>query len=157
MAKRSSSRAIVRAVPMRASAPVIRVSAPRAPSRKKHRRSHSVGGSAKVTQKTMMAAAIGGAALGFVDKNFPTLPTIPMLGRAGTIALVAYMLAGRGGLGTIAKDVALAGAAVAGYELGKEGKISGGEIMGVPGAGGVMPQVSGRGVYGQGPMVSSQV
>lgn len=153
MAKRSHSRAIVRAVPMRASAPVIRVSAPRAP-RKKHRRSH-VGGAAKLSQKTMMAAAIGGAALGFIDKQFPTLPTIPMIGRAGTIALVAYMLSGRGGIGAIAKDVALAGAAVAGYELGKEGKISG-EIMG-QGSGGVVDQVSGRGVYGQGGMVSSQV
>jgi len=150
MAKRSHSRAIVRAVPMRAPAQVIRVSSPRAP-RRKHRRSHSVGGTAKVTQKTMMAAALGGAALGFVDKNFPTLPTIPMIGRAGTIALIAYMLSGKGGIGSIAKDVALAGAAVAGYQLGHDGKVSGEELMGGP-----VPQVSGRGVYGGG-TVTSQV
>jgi hypothetical protein len=149
MARRSSSRAIVRAVPMRAPSVVVRTV--RAPAhRKKHRRSHSVGGSAKVTQKTMMAAALGGAALGFVDKNFPTLPTIPMIGRAGTIALIAYMLSGKGGIGSIAKDVALAGAAVAGYQLGHDGHVSG-EIMGAP-----VPQVSGgRGVYGG--TVSSQV
>jgi len=129
---------------MRAPAPIV-IRQTRAAPKKKHRRHHGHGGAQKVTQKTMMAAAIGGAALGFVDKQFPTLPTIPMLGRAGTIALVAYMLSGRGGLGAIAKDVALAGAAVAGYELGKEGKISGAEVMGS-----VAPQV-GRGT------LSSQV
>lgn len=149
MARSRARTAIVRATPLRtARAQVIRVSAPRAP-RKHHRRSHGVGGGAKVTQKTMMAAALGGAALGFIDKNFPTLPTIPMIGRAGSIALIAYMLSGKGGIGAIAKDVALAGAAVAGYQLGHDGKVSG-EIMGE-----VMPQVSGRGVYGG--AVSSQV
>jgi hypothetical protein len=97
-----------------------------------------------------MAAGLGGAVLGFIDKTFTTLPTIPILGRAGTIAMVAYFMSGRGGMGAIARDVALAGAAVAGYELGKEGKISG-EVMGA-----VSPQVSGRGSL-HGGMVSSQV
>lgn len=76
-----------------------------------------------------MAAALGGAVMGFVDKSFPTLPTIPMLGRTGSIALIAWALSGKGGIGGIARDVALAAAAVAGYELGKEGHISG-EVMG---------------------------
>lgn len=147
MARSRARTALVRAVPMRA--PVIRVSAPRAPSRRtRHRRHHSVG-TGKVNQKTMMAAALGGAVLGYIDKTFTNIPTVPILGRAGTIAVAAYFLSGRGGLGTIARDVALAGAAVAGYELGKEGHVSG-EIMGD-----VSRQVSGRGIHGG--MAASQV
>lgn len=74
----------------------------------------------------MLGAGIGGAVFGFVEKSFPTMPTVPILGRAGTIALVSYMLAKRGGMGGgILRDMALAGAAIAGYELGKDGKISG--------------------------------
>jgi hypothetical protein len=143
MAKRTSTRtAIVRAIPMRAPAPIIKVSAPRAaPSRKKHHRRHRGGGARAVNVKTMMGAAIGGAVMGFVDKSFTNLPTLPVIGRAGTIALAAYMLAskgGGGGIGAIARDVALAAAAVAGYELGKEGKVSG-DVMG----GAIASQVSG--------------
>lgn len=85
----------------------------------------------------MAATAFGGFALGFVDKNFPTLPTLPLIGRAGTIAVGAYLLGKFGGLRSgLVRDVALAGAAVAGYEMGKDGKVVG-EVMGVP------PQVAG--------------
>lgn len=74
----------------------------------------------------MLGAAIGGAALGFIEKQFPTIPTIPLLGKAGTIAVIAYFARNMGGgLGGIMRDAALAGAAIAGYELGKDGKISG--------------------------------
>jgi hypothetical protein len=86
----------------------------------------------------MAATAFGGFALGFIDKNFPTLPTLPVIGRAGTISLAAYLLGKFGGvgLGGIVRDISLAGAAVAGYEMGSTGKVTG-EVMGVP------PQVSG--------------
>ena len=78
----------------------------------------------------MIGAAIGGGALGFIEKTFPAIPTVPLLGKAGTIALVGYLCRNMGGvIGSVARDVALAGAAIAGYELGKEGKISG-DIMG---------------------------
>jgi len=75
----------------------------------------------------MLGAGLGGAILGFVETKFPTLPTVPLLGRSGTVALAAYLLnkQGMGGGGGIMRDVALAGAVVAGYELGKEGKIAG--------------------------------
>jgi hypothetical protein len=153
MAKRVAARsAIVRAAPMRAPQ-IIRVSAPRATTKKKHHRRRGGSGGHALNQKTLIGAAVGGAALGFIDKQFPTLPTIPMLGRAGTIAVIAYMLAGKGGgtFGGIARDVALAGAAVAGYELGGTGKVSGGdEVMGLA------PQVSGRG-YVRGGTSASQV
>lgn len=114
---------------MRAPAPVIRIAAPRAPSKPKtRRRSHrrgSVGGA--ITGKTMIGAGIGGAVLGFVEKTFPNLPTVPVLGRAGTIALGAYFLSRQGGIGSsgIVRDVALAAAVVAGYQIGKTGKVAG--------------------------------
>jgi len=74
----------------------------------------------------MLGSAIGGAIFGFVEKTFPTLPTVPILGRAGTIALAAYFLGRNSHMGGgIVRDVALAAAAVAGYELGKDGKVSG--------------------------------
>ena len=74
-----------------------------------------------------MGSAIGGAVLGFIEKKFPTIPTVPVVGRAGTIAIVAYFLSRRGGGmgGTLMRDIALAGAVVAGYQLGSTGKVAG--------------------------------
>lgn len=125
--------------------PARRRSSPKKPAKKHHHRK----GSGKLSTKHLMGAAIGGAALGYIDKNFPQLPTIPMVGRAGSIALLAFFLSGKGSiagfsLGGIARDVALAGAAVAGYELGHDGKVSGGPV----------PQVSGHRVRGN---VAAQV
>lgn len=86
----------------------------------------------------MLGSALGGAALGFIEKSFPNLPTVPVIGRKGTIAIGAYLLSKRGGLGgSLLRDVAIAAAVLAGYELGKEGHISG-EVMGD-----LAPQVSG--------------
>lgn len=145
MAKRrsNSSVQIVRAVPVRSPAPIIRVMSPRAPAapKKKHHRRRSSSANARsggLSMSHMAATAFGGFGLGFIDKNFPTLPTLPVIGRAGSIALFAYALGKWGGvsMGGIVRDVALAGAAVAGYEMGKDGKVVG-EVMGVP------PQVSG--------------
>lgn len=86
----------------------------------------------------MLGAAIGGAVFGFIEKTFPTLPTLPILGRAGTVAVAGYFLAKRGGMGgSIVRDTAMAAAVIAGYELGKDGKISGDDLDGIP------PQVRG--------------
>jgi hypothetical protein len=124
-AARKSGVQIIRAP--RAAAPIIKVSAPRAPAKKKHRRrrsgGHSVG---SLNMRTMAGAALGGAVLGFIEKQFPNLPTVPLIGRKGTIALVAYFVARKGGrFGSIARDVGLAAAAIAGNELGSTGKVSG--------------------------------
>jgi hypothetical protein len=74
----------------------------------------------------MLGAAIGGAIFGFVEKTFPTLPTVPILGRAGTIAIACYFIGRNSRMGGgIVRDVALAAAAVAGHELGLTGKVSG--------------------------------
>lgn len=64
--------------------------------------------------------------LGFLEKQFPQIPTVPLIGKKGTIVLAGYYLSKRGGsLGHIARDVAIAGAALAGNELGSTGRISG--------------------------------
>jgi hypothetical protein len=128
MAKRkSASMQIVRVPQTRPVAPVIRIAAPRTAGVVKHkkhtrRRSSNSAGSGK----TLIGTAVGGAVLGFIEKQFPTLPTVPLLGRAGTIAVAAHFLSKQGGQTSgILRDVALAGAAIAGYQLGKEGKVSG--------------------------------
>jgi len=68
--------------------------------------------------------------LGFITKTFPTLPTVPLLGRAGTIALAVYFLKPKMGL---LQDAGIAAAAIAGNELAAKGSISGD----------VVPQISG--------------
>lgn len=129
MAKSKASTAIVRAIPVpsyRSPAPVIRIATARAAPIKKvkhhgRRRAGGVG-----SGRTLIGTAVGGAVLGFIEKQFPTLPTVPLLGRAGTIAVAAHFLSKQGGQSSpILRDVALAGAAIAGYQLGKEGKVAG--------------------------------
>jgi hypothetical protein len=132
MAKRARTAPRTSTSIIRAPAPIIRVSAPRAAPKHKekgHRRSGAAGGS---LSKRAMGALVGGWVLGYVDKNFPTLPVIPMLGKAGTIAAGAYLLATKMHV-KFAADVALAAASVAGYEMSTTGHILGG--------GGVVSQV----------------
>jgi hypothetical protein len=95
---------------------------PRAPV---HHRRRGGGGKGKgLTQSSMFASVVGGFALGVVDKALGgAIPTIPMLGRAGTIAVGAYLFRGKGG--GIMRDIAIAGAAIAGYQLGSKGSVSG--------------------------------
>jgi hypothetical protein len=122
---------------VRAPAPIIRVQAPRAPStyrsrKKSHRRKG--GGGRALTQSSCIGVAVGGAVLGFVDKTLgASLPTIPILGRAGTIAVAAYFL-GKGKGKGLFRDVAIAASAVAGYQMGNTGHVAGLDVA---------PQVSG--------------
>jgi len=75
----------------------------------------------------MLSVAMGGALFGFIEKTFPGLPTLPIIGRAGTVALAGHYIGKHlgGSLGGILRDTSIAAAAIAGYELGKDGKISG--------------------------------
>lgn len=70
----------------------------------------------------MIGHAVGGFALGFLEKSFPNLPSLPVVGRKGAITLGAYFLRNHS---PILADVALAGAAISGYQLGSTGTISG--------------------------------
>ena len=98
-----------------------------------------MGGGNGLSFNHLMATAFGGFALGFINKSFPSLPTLPIVGRSGTIALAAYLFGkhGGGGFNGVVRDIAMAGAAVAGFELGTTGKVSG-DVDGD-----LAPQVSG--------------
>ena len=69
-----------------------------------------------------LATGLGGAAVGWIEKTWPNLPAFTMLGKKGTIALGAYFL--RGKL-PYAREICLAASAIAGYEFGKDGRVSG--------------------------------
>jgi hypothetical protein len=66
---------------------------------------------------------VGGLGLGFIEKQFPDIPTIPLVGKKGTIAIAAYFAA-KNGL-PFARDIGMVAAGLAGYELGRDGQISG--------------------------------
>jgi hypothetical protein len=82
--------------------------------------------------------AIAGYILGHVDKMGTVIPTIPILGRAGTLAVALHFFGPKGG---IWQDAAIAAAAVAGYEMGKTGTISGDDGVYAPQVAGVSSQV----------------
>lgn len=135
MAKRKSSTAIVRAVPVqvRTPQPIIQVRAPRAPATHHKKKGHRRSGAAShsLNQAQLQSHAVGGFLYGIVEKNFGAqIPTLPVVGRAGAIALGCYFF-GKGKGGMVA-DLGKAAAVIAGYQFGTTGKISG-----------VAPQVAG--------------
>ncbi len=76
----------------------------------------------------MIGAAVGGAVFGFIEKQWGAqIPTIPMIGRAGTVAVICHFMRKSGGFGSspMVRDVGMAAAVIAGYQLGSTGKISG--------------------------------
>ncbi len=124
--RRTTSTQIVRAVPVRAAAPIIRVQAPRAPAthhkKKGHRRKGNGGNS--LNQAQLQSHAVGGFIYGVVEKNFGAqIPTLPVVGRAGAIALGCYFF-GKGKGGMVA-DLGKAAAVIAGYQFGTTGKVAG--------------------------------
>jgi hypothetical protein len=107
----------------RASAPII-VRVPSGTTKHKGKKHHR--GNGKSSEKILMGLAVGGFAMGFLDKPGgpgANIPTIPILGKAGTIALAAHFFGkGRAGLVT---DIRNAAAVVAAYEFGLKGSVSG--------------------------------
>lgn len=65
---------------------------------------------------------MGGFVYGQLVKNFPTLPIVPGLGRAGTVAAAIYFLKPTS---TILQDMGIAAAALAGVSFGQTGTVSG--------------------------------
>lgn len=129
MAKRRSSAAMqvyrAPAFAPRSPAPIIRIATPRAITapKKRHTRRRSAVSGGGSTKDVMMKLALGAGALGLIEKHFTSLPTIPVLGRKGTIALGAYMLGGK--KPGLIRDIAISAAVLAAYELAKDGKVSG--------------------------------
>jgi len=110
---------------MRQAAPVIRIAAPRQQVTKPKKQRRRGSGPTALTFKHLTGVAAGGAVFGYIEKTWgDKIPTLPMIGKAGTVAVAAYFVSKRGGM-PIARDVAIAAAAIAGYQLGKEGKVSG--------------------------------
>lgn len=70
----------------------------------------------------MMGVGLGGFAYGMIEKSFPSLPTLPIVGKSGTVALAVYFF---GGSNELINDIGIAAAAIAGYSLGKTGVVSG--------------------------------
>lgn len=117
---------------VRAPAPIIRVSAPRAAPAARRRRSprrrqgRTGGLGGGIISNESIQMAIGGALYGYAVKSglVAKLPAIPVLGRTGTAAILLDYWSRHGG-GSIAHRAARAAAAIAGYQLGAEGQISG--------------------------------
>lgn len=143
--RKTSTRTVVVAQP-KAPSPIIRVSAPRAaPITRRRKRSggHRVSGGGG-TPKDMIGAGIGGAVYGFVEKQWGAkIPTIPILGRAGTVAVVCYFARKQGGMGksALVRDLGMAAAVIAGYQLGSTGKISGEDVDGIDVVGDMAQQI----------------
>ena len=91
------------------------------------RRASRGGGGGTSLRNRMIGHAAGGFAVGFIEKSFPNLPTLPLVGRKGAIAIGAMLLAGKH---PIIADIGLAAAAISGYELGSSGVISG-DVLGI--------------------------
>lgn len=68
--------------------------------------------------------AIGGFCYAQLVKNFPTLPQVPGLGRAGSVAALVYFLKPKSQL---LQNVGIAAAVIAGHSFGATGTVAGAE------------------------------
>lgn len=125
MAKRATaarhSTSMVRAV-----SPVI-VRVPAAPA-KKHSRARRVGaaiGHQASEEKHRIAAIFTGAVLGWLDSQGTKIPTVPMLGRAGTVGVAAYLIYRQSKSNRMLSHIATGALTIAAYQLGNKGTISG--------------------------------
>lgn len=135
MARRKTKTAIqtIR-VPRAAGPQIIKVSAPRAApvKRKQHRRrrrSSSIAGFGSAASRSNIDVAIGGGLYGLAVKAglIDKLPAIPIVGRTGTAAILLTYASQRGMGGELVKRMAIAASVLAGYQLGTEGKVLGGD------------------------------
>jgi len=92
--------------------------------RKGSRRGRPVGGGGGFLNQERIGAMVGGFLLGMIDKQGTAVPTIPMLGRAGTVGVALYF-AGKQFKMPILVHSSTAALAVATYQIGREGKIAG--------------------------------
>jgi hypothetical protein len=74
----------------------------------------------------MMKVAVGGAAFALIEKQMPNFPTLPVLGRAGSVAAAAYFFGGK--KKGILRDLAIAASVVAAYQFIHDGKIAGDDL-----------------------------
>jgi len=109
--------------------PII-IRAPSVPARRRGRRRSGGGGGGGAfglgAGSTIVAMGLAAAVIGLAENAglLGKLPSVPLVGKKGLLAIGAYYYSRHGG-GKLARDVALAAAALSGYELGKLGSISG--------------------------------
>jgi hypothetical protein len=109
--------------------PII-IRAPSAPARSRRPRRRGGGGglfsSGGNDSSRIIAMSVAAAVIGLAENAgiLAKLPSVPLVGKKGLLAIGAYYYSKHGG-GKLARDVALAAAALSGYELGKLGSISG--------------------------------
>jgi hypothetical protein len=74
-----------------------------------------------------MRAAVSAAVYGWIVRSgvLDRLPTIPVLGRTGSIAVLAYLAARQGIAPQYTRQIAGIAATIAGYQLGSTGAVSG--------------------------------
>lgn len=94
--------------------------------RRGRRRSSGGGGGFLSGGGGIIAIALASAVIGLAESSglMAKLPAIPLVGRKGALAFGAYYYSKHGG-GSLARDVAIAAAALSGYELATKGSVSG--------------------------------
>lgn len=96
----------------------------------KHKRHHRHGGGVGggLLNKTRLGIVIGAFAVGLLEKQavFTSLPSLPLLGKTGTIGVAAYLLSG-GGRNRLADEVCTAAFTLAAYQLASTGTVVGAE------------------------------
>jgi hypothetical protein len=122
MAKRSKSRSL--ALARRPSVKPIVIRTTKVVKAKKHHR-RGAGRAGGLFSKHNITVVGSGFAVGMLEKMafVQNLPSLPVIGKTGTIAVAAYLLSG--GRQGMALDVATSAAAIAGYMLGNQGSIVG--------------------------------
>lgn len=92
---------------------------------KVRRGAHAVG-RAVLMNKTRMGIVAGAFAVGILEKQgiMSSLPTLPFVGRTGTIGIGAYLLS-NGGKNKLADEICTAALVIAAHELASTGSIVG--------------------------------
>ena len=104
---------------------IVRVTAPK-PAKLKRRSvaRRAVGGARQLLSSQRTGAMIGAFLLGVLDKQGTELPTVPMLGRAGTLGVATYFVGKQ--MRSPALDHAATGfLSIALYQFAREGKVAG--------------------------------
>lgn len=108
-------------------APVIRVSAPRpVKAPRKRRSSGGGGGGGGGGNKNLIGVVVAAGLVGMLKKSgvLDKIPSLPVVGRIGALAIGAHFWAKNGG-GSLARDISLAAGSVAAYQMGSNGSIDG--------------------------------
>lgn len=123
---KSRSRALTISRPSSPKPIIIRTTQVKPAKRKGHGRRGGGGGMRGLTDPRRMGIVTGGFVMGMIDKSGLAIPTLPFLGKAGTIGLGAYFLSDNG-KNKLADEVCTAALTIAAYELGSTGHIVGAE------------------------------